>query len=114
MGGVFFRREYRPKTEVINDYSKEVSNLFRILQQHYVAFMDMLKWQITSRSEFERLIETNAKTLTDMQRAARFLYLQKTSFGGKITGQHFGVQREGSARFDITKLASILGTVIKG
>lgn len=111
MGGVFFRREFSPKTEIINDYNKEVSNLFRILQTHYVAFMDMLKWQITSRSDFERLIETNSETLTDMQRAAKFLYLQRTSFGGKVTGQHFGVQREGTARFDITKLTSILEDV---
>lgn len=108
MGGVFFRREFTPKAEIINDYSDEVSNLFRILQNHYVAFMDMLKWQITSRSEFERLVNTNGERLTDMQRAARFLYLQRTSFGGKITGQNFGLQRTGSARFDITKLGSIL------
>lgn len=111
MGGVFLRRPYKPKAEVINDYSRDVSNFFRVLQCHYVAFMDMLKWQITTRAEFERLIKTDPETLTDMQRAARFLYLQKTSFGGKVSGRNFGVSCEGPARFDITKLASALEDV---
>ena len=30
MGGVFLRRNYKPKAEVINDYSRDVSNLFRM------------------------------------------------------------------------------------
>jgi DNA adenine methylase len=108
MGGVFFKREFAPKSEVINDYSRDVSNLFRILQRHYVQFMDTLKWQLHSRAEFERLLAANPETLTDLERAARFLYLQKTSFGGKVTGQNFGTVRGGPARFDLTKLTSVL------
>lgn len=111
MGGVFFRRDFRPKTEVINDYSRDVANLFRILNVHYVPFMEMLKYQLTTRVDFERLLGTDPDQLTDMQRAARFLYLQKTAFGGKVTGQNFGVLPQGTARFDITKLASILEDV---
>lgn len=54
MGGVFFRRKLIPKTEVINDRSGEVVNLFRLLQRHYPQFMDVLKFQVSSRREFER------------------------------------------------------------
>ena len=111
MGGIFLRRDYKPPAEVINDYSRDVSSFFRVLQIHYVAFLDMLKWQITTRSEFERLISIDPDTLTDMQRAARFLYLQRTSFGGKITGQNFGVSKDRPARFDITKLSATLEDV---
>ncbi len=111
MGGIFLRRDYRPGAEVINDYSRDVSNFFRVLQVHYVAFLDMLKWQLTTRSEFERLIETDPNTLTDMQRAARFLYLQRTAFGGKITGRNFGVSKDRPERFDISKLSSTLEDV---
>jgi len=108
MGGVFLRRACKPPAEVINDINCDVATLFRILQRHFVAFMDMLKWQITSRAEFERLRQAAPDTLTDLERAARFLYLQRTAFGGKVTGQNFGVSVGRSARFDVTRLAAIL------
>ena len=64
-----------PRREVINDISRDVATLFRILQRHYPQFMETLKFQITSRAEFERLVASNADTLTDLERAGRFLYL---------------------------------------
>lgn len=108
MGGVFFRRDRRPEAEVINDRNGDVVNLFRILQRHYAAFMDHLKFQLTSRREFERLSKTDPSTLTDLERAARFLYLQRTAYGGKIHGQNFGVAPERPARFDLTQVGPIL------
>lgn len=51
MGGVFLRRSRRPATETISDVSRDVATLFRILQRHYVQFMDVLKWQVTNRAE---------------------------------------------------------------
>jgi DNA adenine methylase len=111
MGGVFLRRKFAPKAEVINDYSGEVANLFRILQRHYPQFLDTLKFQITSRREFERLQRTDPTTLTDLERAARFLYLQRTAFGGKVTGQSFGVAKEREGRFNLTTLAPMLEQV---
>ncbi|MGX1259788.1 DNA adenine methylase [Sinorhizobium fredii] len=110
MGGVFFRRTAAPRSEVINDRNGEVVNLFRILQRHYPQFMDTLKFQITSRREFERLKACDPATLTDLERAARFIYLQKLAFGGKVNGQNFGVSL-GGARFNLTRLAPILEEV---
>lgn len=89
----------------------EVVNLFRILQRHYPQFMDTLKFQITSRREFERLKACDPATLTDLERAARFIYLQKLAFGAKVTGQTFGVNIEGSAPFNLTRLAPVLEDV---
>lgn len=73
MGGVFLRRSRRPPVEVINDWSEDVSTFFRILQRHYVAFLDMLRFQLTTRSGFERLLKVDPSTQTDLERAARFL-----------------------------------------
>lgn len=108
MGGVFFRRRLAPKCEVINDISGDVITLFRILQRHYPQFMETLKFQITSRREFERLKACDPSTLTDLERAARFLYLQRLAFGGKVTGRNYGVDTGGSARFNVTRLGPLL------
>lgn len=108
MGGIFFRRTRRPKAEVINDASREVANLFRILQRHYPQFIDCMRYQITSRAEFERLSKVDQSTLTDLERAARFLYLQRTAFGGKIEGRSFGVSPGTSARFNLVQIVPLL------
>lgn len=111
MGGVFLRRESRPKSEVINDWSEDVSTFFRILQRLYVPFMDMLRFQITSRSNFEKLVATDPASLLDLERAARFLYLQRLAFGGKVRGRNFGVAVGRPARFDVTKLGPVLEAI---
>lgn len=106
MGGVFLRRSLVPKAEVINDASRDVATFFRILQRHYPQFMDALRFQITSRSAFERLCQTDPDTLTDLERAARFLYVQRLSYGGKVAGRSFGVDTR--ARFNLNTLGSRL------
>lgn len=111
MGGIFLRRPWKARAEVINDLSTDVVTLFRILQRHYEPFMDLLRWRLTSREEFARLRQALPETLTDLERAARFLYVQRLSFGGKVSGQHFGISRQQPARFDVTRLASLLEAV---
>ena len=111
MRGVFFRRTRRPKKEVINDISKDVVTLFRLLQRHYQQLLDVLKWQICSRTEFERLMAVDPYTLTDLERAARFLYLQRAAFGGTVHRRSYGVSYTDPARFDLTKLVPMLENV---
>lgn len=111
MGGVFLRRDQRPKGEVINDWSEDVATFFRVIQHHYVAFLDMLRFQITSRAGFEKLLSQDPASLTDLQRSARFLYLQRLAFGGKVKGKTFGVVVGGPARFDVTKLGPMIEAV---
>lgn len=108
MGGVFFRRTRLPRSELINDRSRDVATLFRILQRHYPQFLEVLRFQLTTRAEFERLTATDPDTLTDLERAARFLYLQRTAFGGKPSGRNFGVSPTRPARFNLTTLESML------
>lgn len=107
MGGVFLKRASRPRFEVINDWSADVANLFRILREHYPQFMEVLRFQITTRHEFERLTRVDPDTLTDLQRAARFLYLQRVAFGGKVSGRNFGMDTS-RARFNLSTLEPML------
>ena len=104
MGGIFLRRRRPARAEVINDAGRDVYNLFRVLQEHYVAFLDLLRFQITTQANFERLVAVDPATLTDLQRAARFLYLQRLAFGGKVSGRNFGIATGRSARFNLTTL----------
>ncbi|MEK7754957.1 MAG: DNA adenine methylase [Acidobacteriota bacterium] len=109
-GGVFLRRPFKAHAEVVNDVNRDLVTMFRVLQRHYLPFVEMMRWYVTSRAEFERLASTPPATLTDLERAARFLYLQRTAFGGKVAGQNFGVSY-GPGRFDITRLVPLLEAV---
>lgn len=111
LGGVFFRRRWKPKAEVINDVNRELITLFRVLQRHHGVFVDMLRWQLSSRAEFERLQKQDPATLTDLERAARFLYLQRLAFGGKAAGQNFGVSPLETVGFDVTRLIPLLSEI---
>ncbi len=104
MGGIFLRRTKQPRAEFINDAGRDVYNLFRILQEHYVAFLDLLRFQLTTQANFIRLVDVDPETLTDLQRAARFLYLQRVAFGGKISGRNFGLSPDRPGRFNLTTI----------
>jgi len=108
MGGVFFRRTVKARAEVINDISGDVTTLFRVLQRHYESFLQEMRWRLSSRAEYERLLREDPTTLTDIERAARFIYLQRLAFGGKVAGRSFGVSKTTSARFDMAKLPGLL------
>lgn len=81
---VLFRKP-ESKAEILNDINRDVTNLYRIIQHHLEEFIKQFKWILTSRDEFDKMKKRDPETLTDIQRAARFYYLQKMSFGGKIT-----------------------------
>ena len=104
MGGIFLRRRRKLEREVINDISGDVTTFFRVVREHHGFLMDTLRWLIASRAEFERQKALPAEHLTDLQRAARFLYLQRLAFGGKVDGRNFGVSPGQSARFNVLRL----------
>jgi DNA adenine methylase len=104
MGGVFLRRERSVPIEIINDYSGDVANLFRVVRRHYRAFVDELAMLPAGRGEFDRLKRLDPSSLTDIERAVRFLYLQRLAFGGKVETRNFGVRRDQSSRFNHARL----------
>ena len=104
MGGIFLRRRRRPAAEFINDVSGDVTTFFRVVREHHGFFMDTLRWMVASRAEFARQQALPPAQLTDLQRAARFLYLQRLAFGGKVDGRHFGVSSTQGARFNVLRL----------
>jgi len=105
MGGVFLRRAVRPKVEVINDAAGDVVNFYRVMRRHPDALLAELRWRPAMRVEFDRLAGTRPQDLTDIERAARFLYLQTLAFGGKVAGRSFGVDTSQAHVFSISRLA---------
>src|ERR1700680_3887521 len=79
--------------EVLNDLDFEIVNFFRVCQWHYEELVRYLRFCLVSRKLHELHVKSNPATLTDIQRAGRFFYLQKNSFGGLIVKQafHYGV-----------------------
>jgi DNA adenine methylase len=79
--------------EVLNDLDFDVVNFFRVCQWHYEELVRYLRYCLASRRLHELHVKTDPTTLTDIQRAGRFFYLQKNSFGGLVVKQkfHYGV-----------------------
>lgn len=102
-GSMFFLRQ-AAEVEVLNDANNELINLYRVVKNHLEEFIRQFKFALSSRKLFEWAKETPPEVLTDIQRAARFLYIQKLAYGSKVTGQTFGVSPSSPPRFNILRL----------
>ncbi len=80
---VLFRKE-PSRVEVINDLNQDIVNFFRVCKHHDQELARYLKHSLVSRKTFELFEAENPRALTDVQRAARFLYLQKNAFAGLV------------------------------
>lgn len=82
-GWVLFAKEKRTnQLEVYNDVNGDLVNLFRCVKYHAGEVQRELEWMLTSREQFFDCVEQlGMRGLTDIQRAARFFYTVKISFG---------------------------------
>ena len=112
LGGaqVFFRKE-PSKVEVLNDLDGEVVNFFRCAQQHYEELCRYLKFTIVSREWFEIYQNQNPASLTDIQRAARFFYLQKNCYAALVHGRHYASKVVSAPGLNPSRLPEILKNV---
>lgn len=92
------------KAEVLNDINGDLVNLYRVLKHHLDEFVRQFRWSLTSRQIFKWLQATPPEPLTDIQRAARFFYLQKNAFGGKVESQTFGTAATAPPRLNLLRL----------
>jgi DNA adenine methylase len=94
--------------EVLNDLDFDVVNFFRVCQWHYEELVRYLRYCLVSRKLHELHVKTNPDTLTDIQRAGRFYYLQKNSFGGLVLKQrfHYGVVQR--SNYNLERIPEII------
>lgn len=109
---VLFHKEPSP-VEVLNDLDRDVVNFFRVCQSHYEELLRYLRFTIVSRAWFELLQKQEASTLTDVQRAARFLYLQKNAYAGLVNKRKFGYTIVEPSRFNPERLPELLANTHK-
>lgn len=107
-GAALFFMKDPVKSEVINDVDGDLVNLYRVVQCHLEEFVRAFKWSLVSREMFKWLNDTPVETLTDIQRAARFYYLQQCCFGGKADGRVFGTSTTGAPRLNLLRVEEVL------
>lgn len=105
---LFFMRDEPAPVEVINDVNGDLVNLYRVVQNHLEEFVRQFKWALTSRQIFEWQKTTRPETLTDIQRAARFYYLQRLTFGAKPGGYTFGTKTTSGPGLNLLRLEETL------
>ena len=96
--------KHQAEVEVLNDINGELVNLYRVVKHHLDEFSRQFRWSLTSLEIYKWLQITPPETLTDIQRAARFYYLQKLAFGGKVSDQSFGTATTSAPRFNLLRL----------
>lgn len=100
---LFFMKE-QSRVEVLNDISGDIVNLYRVVQHHLDEFVRQFRWALVSRESFLHWKVADTRTLTDIQRAGRFFYMQKMCFGGKATGHTFGTSATSPAKLNLLRI----------
>lgn len=101
---LYFLKPMMAEVEVLNDINGDLVSLYRVIQHHPEEFVRQFKWALSSRQVFEWQKMTRPETLTDIQRAARFFYLQQHAFGGKVAGQNYGTATTGGAGINLMRI----------
>ncbi|PKN63541.1 MAG: adenine methyltransferase [Deltaproteobacteria bacterium HGW-Deltaproteobacteria-15] len=108
---VFFRKE-PSKYETINDLDSDLVCFYRVLQHHLEEFLKQFKWVLSSREWFEDFKrQQEAGGLTDIQRAARYYYLQRHCFAGRVKGRTFGAGPKRAPRINLLRIEEELSEV---
>lgn len=108
---VFFRKE-PSKYETINDLDSDLVCFYRILQNHLEEFLKQFRWLLTSRQWWEEWKrQQEAGGLTDIQRAARYYYLQRMCFGGRVKNRTFGTNQLHRPRINLLRMEEELSEV---
>lgn len=80
---VLFSSEKHAKIEVYNDANGDLVNLFRCIKYHREELQKEIRYYLNSREMFGDIRQKLSCTgFTDIQRAAMFYVIVKTSFGG--------------------------------
>ncbi|USP02726.1 DNA adenine methylase [Bartonella taylorii] len=104
--GVIFLNKRPAKYSIINDLNGEITNLFQCVQNNFDELAKQLEWFVCSRQLFFELAAIEPESLSKVERAARFLFLQRCVMYGKKDYVSFGFGRKKPIAFNPDKLLS--------
>jgi len=85
-GAVAFHiiKRYEPKEVIISDINEELINAYNVVKTDVENLIPLLKKykEKHSKEEFYKIREIDHNTLSNLEKAARFIYLNKTCFNG--------------------------------
>lgn len=109
---IFFSKE-PSKSEVINDLDSDLISFYRVVQKHLEEFLKQFKWLLTSREWFKDWKDQlEGRGLTDIEKAARYYYVQRLAFGGRVRNRSFGIATDGRPpRINILRLEEEMSAI---
>jgi DNA adenine methylase len=87
----------RSPVEVVNDLNGEIVALYRCVQYHLPELLREMAFLVSSRQMLKDFVIQPG--VTDIQRAARFYYRNRISFGGNMTSYGVCKTRGGGSAF---------------
>jgi DNA adenine methylase len=110
-GWVLFNAQRHAETEVYNDINSDLVNLFRCMKYHPDEIEKEMALLLNARETFECFKTQSTDGMTDIQKAARYLYLIKTSYGCKMGT--FGMRSKKVNRIDhLSEITDRLSSVV--
>jgi len=95
MGGAALFFDTNPQSAVLGDSNPELINFYEVLRDNPELLIEHLEQLTVSESEFYRTRALEPQKLTPIQRAARFIYLNKTCFN-----RLYRVNKRGEFNYD--------------
>ena len=107
-GAQILFRKAPSKVEVLNDLDGEIVNFYRVCQQHYEELLRYFRYVVVSRDWFDLLKRSDPSTLTDIQRAARYLYILRNSFASLVRNPVYHRNVVQPPSFNLTSLPELI------
>jgi DNA adenine methylase len=82
VGGGALLFELMPDKAIINDINTELINTYRVIRDYPQKLIESLKKHKNEEKYYYQIRALNPKELSEVERASRFIYLNKTCFNG--------------------------------
>ena len=91
---VLLLNKRKSRCETVNDYNKDIWNLFNVVKNKPEEFSRHFNFMVKSRFQFQLYNQQDPDKLNDVERAVRYYYLLRFSFGSKMLNPSFATHRD--------------------